>query len=375
MRSNKNTTLRRLLFVGQFPPPIHGVSVLNNYLLQSKIIRAEFTIDFIDLKFGRTIKELEKFSIKKLIIAVRYIFVIIYKTCMVRYSIVYFTLTPTGFGFYRDALYVLIMKFFSSKIVLHLHGKGIQNNIDNIIKRKLYRHVLKDTSIICLSERLIFDLDNVYFGKPFIVPNGIEIQKDAGLKKTALIQGIPRILFVSNFIKNKGVLVLLDALTILKDRGYDFEARFVGAPSNITIEMLENEIEERGMKGHVTVVGPLYSELKFKEFKNADIFVFPTYNDAFGLVNLEAMQYGLPVISTFEGSIPDVVINEVTGYLVEKEDISMLAEKIEILIKDEALRLEMGSKGYERCRGHFALENFEANMERTFKMILSNKAI
>jgi glycosyltransferase involved in cell wall biosynthesis len=82
------------------------------------------------------------------------------------------------------------------------------------------------------------------------------------------------------------------------------------------------------------------------------------------------MQFGLPVISTFEGSIPDIVINNETGFLVETQNAQMLAEKIAILLKDKDLRIEMGKKGYERFINNYTLNHFENSMNKTFWKIL-----
>jgi len=83
------------------------------------------------------------------------------------------------------------------------------------------------------------------------------------------------------------------------------------------------------------------------------------------------MQFSLPVISTFEGSIPDVVIDNSTGFIVETQNAQMLAEKTAILLEDENLRLEMGKNGYERFINNYTLDHFEKRMNKTFCEILA----
>ena len=82
------------------------------------------------------------------------------------------------------------------------------------------------------------------------------------------------------------------------------------------------------------------------------------------------MQFSLPVISTYEGGIPEIVIDNETGFLVETKNADMLADKIAILLKDKDLRIEMGKKGYKRFMNNYSLNHFENNMNRTFHTIL-----
>ena len=345
---------------------------MNSNVINSEEIKSNYTIDLINLQFAKSIKELEQFSILKVLRAIFYGFEIVKKVLIKKPDLVYFSLAPKGFAFYRDAYYVFLIKMLNRKIVFHLHGKGIKKNIENnFIKKNLYKRVFKNTQVICLSETLSKDIADVYQGTPFIVHNGIREQPFRRCAQTSINKPVPQILYLSNYIKNKGILILIEALGILKNKGYDFTARFVGAPSNVSIELLENLLNDLNLTARVKIIGPLHGDDKYLEFQNADIFVFPTYNDAFPLVTLEAMQFSLPVISTYEGSIPDIVINNQTGFLVEKENSRMLAEKIAVLLEDKELRTKMGERGYERFINNFTLRHFESSLQRAFEKILA----
>ena len=99
-------------------------------------------------------------------------------------------------------------------------------------------------------------------------------------------------------------------------------------------------------------------------WKDADIFVFPTYyhNECFPLVILEAMEQGLPVISTNEGGIRDIIDNGNSGYTVEKNNPIDLASAIELLIKDPELCNSMGVAGRRQFEEKFTEEVFEKKM-------------
>ena len=109
---------------------------------------------------------------------------------------------------------------------------------------------------------------------------------------------------------------------------------------------------------------------KDEAYQQADIFVFPTYNECFGLVLLEAMQYGLPCISTNEGAISDIVDDGVTGYIVEAHNAGHLAAKVEELIDDKQKRMDMGMNGYRKFQEQFTLDMFEKRMSEVLEQLM-----
>ena len=362
---------RKVLCIVQLPPPVHGVSVMNEYVINSVLLNESFVIKAIDLKFGKAIKDLEKFTFTKVYKSFIFGLQIVKNIVVYKPDLIYFTIAPVGFAFYRDAFYVLLMKLFGSRILLHLHGKGIKRNTtERNFKKNFYRIIFKNTNIICLSKLLSKDIEDVYDDVPFIVPNGIKDQPNSEFKPVPACNAI-RILYLSNFIKNKGILILLNALIILKNQGLSFKASLVGAPSNVTNNAIEEIILKNDLSSIIKIVGPLIGDAKFQAYREADLFVFPTYNDAFPLVTLEAMQFGLPVISTFEGSIPDIVLDDETGILVERENANMLAEKIAVLLKDKTKRMAMGENGRRRFLNNFTVEHFEKNINQVFNHILN----
>jgi glycosyltransferase involved in cell wall biosynthesis len=141
----------------------------------------------------------------------------------------------------------------------------------------------------------------------------------------------------------------------------------VGDVGDVCEQTFNLKLQEIGLTNHVHYIGKKYGNEKDAIFSNSDIFVHPTLNDCFPLVLLEAMKNSLPIVSTFEGGIPDIVNDNITGFLVPRNDASALAEKLELLISNPDLRLEMGKEGRKKFEKEFKLEKFE---ERLIEILL-----
>ena len=165
--------------------------------------------------------------------------------------------------------------------------------------------------------------------------------------------------------------MLLNALQILKEKGYLFACDLIGGETaEIDIARLNAEIEKRGLNRLVIYNGKKYGVDKDVFFRSADIFVFPTFNECFPLVLLEAMQYGLPCVSTKEGGISDIIENGKTGWLVNRQSSKDLAECLEWMINHPKETAAMGKKGNIKFDEEFTLYRFEIRMRDILKKLI-----
>ena len=237
----------------------------------------------------------------------------------------------------------------------------MSEDIDRWPYRFMLPWVYKNAKVILLSERLYPDIASVVsHDQVLICPNGIPRQDYVPVKHP---HSTPKLLFLSNMMESKGVLVLLDALKELHDKEEDFLCDFVGQETiEIDADRFNLEISQRQLTDSVFFHGSKSGAEKESFFAEADIFIFPSYQETFGLVNLEAMAHALPIVATDEGGIPDIVIDGETGIICPRKDAHSLALAIHRLNENPALCQEMGKKGRERFESFYSLECFEERM-------------
>lgn len=355
----------RVLVLAHLPPPIHGVTVINDTLVKSKVLHDRFRLDVVPMRFAREFSDIGSLRPSKFLamagVALRLAWHLVFR----RPDIVYMTPTPTGMSFCRDATFASIMNLFGARKIFHLHGKGVRQYYDgSAFYRMLYRWAFRGAHIIHLSERLTEDVRGIVPDERIhVVANGIDgpaAPIDRNVRDPA---APPVLLYLSNICDDKGTFVLLDALKMLVADGLDFRVDFAGAPVDTeTMEAFKAACDQPELRGRATYAGIVVGDEKDRLFRAADIFVMPTLRDAFPLVALEAMAYTLPVVCSVEGSLPDIVRDGTTGILVEKGKPAELAQALKALLTDADRRRQMGEAGFARYAENFTLARFEANL-------------
>lgn len=312
--------------------------------------------------------EMGKWKIKKIFIFIGVLKRLIDELCKHRPVFVYFQLSPHGVAFFRDLIYITIIKSHNIKIVYHLHGKGINEKASYL--KNFYRYAFNKEYVICLSSLLTYDIADIFSGKIFIVPNGIpdiKIEDYNGNPGKAI-----RLLYLSNLIKSKGILDYIEVMKFLDEKGYEYEGLIVGAEADLSKDELNGILRDKGIIEKVKYLGPKYGESKYSILANSDIIVFPTKNEAFPIVNLEAMQFAKPIISTRIAAIPEIIDDGITGFVVDINSPKQIAEKIEILINDPDRRRRMGESGRKKYEERYTIKKFEESMKEVFQEVLDD---
>jgi glycosyltransferase involved in cell wall biosynthesis len=355
---------KKILFILPLPPPIHGASIVSLYIKQSLSINNDFNCRFINQNTSRSVDDIGKFSNYKLFNYLISFSKIVFYLISFQPNIVYLTLTTKGIGFYKDAFFALFIKLLGFKIIYHLHNKGVSCRQNFKFDNFLYKVAFKHSKVILLSNRLFPDVQKyISENQVYYCPNGIDYMLLNKLDKAHNIDNSKvKILFLSNLFKSKGVWDLLEACIHLKKRSINFKCVIVGGEGDISAVELEKKIYENNLQDIVYYKGKLYGDKKIAILQSSDIFIHPTYKDCFPLVLLEAMQFSLPIVTTNEGAIPDIVEDGQIGFIIPKNDSQTLANKLELLINDKSLRYKMGCAGRKKFENEFTIDHFEKKM-------------
>ncbi len=203
-----------------------------------------------------------------------------------------------------------------------------------------------------------------------VIPLSINISK---FKTKEKIKSNKRILlFVGRLSPYKGLEYLLGAIKKVSISRKDFVLYIVGDGS--LRKKLEKRVNSLGIKDFVSFVGEISDKNLLKYYNSCDIFILPSIfkSEAFGIVQLEAMAFGKPVISTniYGSGVPYVNVDGFTGKVVRPKDSIDLADAIIELLGNERLRREYGNNGRMRVKKYFSQDKMIKDILSVYKQIL-----
>jgi glycosyltransferase involved in cell wall biosynthesis len=187
----------------------------------------------------------------------------------------------------------------------------------------------------------------------------------------------PRIVSVGRLVAFKGFDDLIDACAELARRQIDFVCDIIG--DGPLRETLQAKIEQMDLSSRVILLGSLSQGVVLEKLQAADIFALASTTDAqgatdiFPTVILEAMASARPVVSTRLAGIPELVVDGETGMLVSPGDSTALAQALEQLVRDPAVRLRFGDTGRQRIEQHFRIQKTVAPLLEMFERSCSRR--
>jgi glycosyltransferase involved in cell wall biosynthesis len=265
--------------------------------------------------------------------------------------------TASRGSFWRKFIVCLLARSAGRPYIVHLHGGGFTRFYENesgAFGRRAIRSTLAHASlVIALSEEWRENLLRICpTAKVEVLHNAVAVPDTGRLRH--LQEHEPTLLFLGHLLRDKGVYDLVRAFARIARRLPRLQLVLGGVGEIDKVRELSAQLE---IQDRVSCPGWLDPEHKAAALASGTVFVLPSYAEGMPMALLEAMSWGLPVIATPVGGIPQLVENEVSGLLVAPGDIDGLADRIGRLMADSALRERLGATARARIEADFSLRD------------------
>lgn len=362
--------MKKILFLSPLPPPHYGAAMSSQMCLKILQKSKKFDVRNIKLNYSKEMNDIGKINFDKVKGIFRVSRQIKQAVREFRPNIIYFVPATYSLGLIRDAYFVKqIKKYWKGKILFHIRSRILKKTWNSSYGKRILKNMYERNKAIVLGKELVGDLRRIIPKKDiFILPNAIKNEvSDTELKQIVSTRKKNKqfnILFLSNMDRTKGWPKVLDACKILKAKDFNFRCDFVGAWWDKKDEKYFLDfIKKNKLDDKVFTHGGKSDKDKNIFLKNANLLVYPTEMDTFGKVLIEAYMFGIPVIANREGSIPSIVDDRKTGFLLNKNTGKEIAEKI---LKGKNWG-EIGLNGRKKFLREYEIKNHKGKFLKIFR--------
>lgn len=264
----------------------------------------------------------------------------------------------------RKRFFLKLAKFLRKRVIVHFHAFNVEDTIGGIFADQYRQFFMAANRIVVLSnwwkEQLINDL-GIDYKIIEVLYNPCPVVNAKSCKKTKTI------LYAGTVNQRKGYMDLIQAFSFIADRHPEWGVVIAG---NGEIEKGLEYAESLGIGDRMRFPGWISGDAKSKLFNEASIFCLPSYAEGFPMAVLDAWAYGLPVITTPVGGIPDVAKDGENMLLFNSGDVQKLSEQLERLIEDEALRLRISKESVSFSQHEFNIHTINKQLENIYLDVL-----
>lgn len=278
----------------------------------------------------------------------------------------------TGLSFWRKAVFAALARAAGAPVVWHVHGAEMRRFYAErgARGRARIRHQLEAAARVVVLSRSWRDfvLDIAPRAQVEIIVNHVQLPLVQDCRHP---HGGLTVLFLGMLGQRKGIYDLLPAFKRVAQR-IDGVRLLVGG--NGEVEQTAQAVHALGLGDTVEVLGWVAGEAKQALLAQADVFVLPSYNEGLPVSVLEAMSYGVPVISTRVGGIPELVRDGVDGFLIDAGDRAALEDRLLRLAGDAALRRALGDAARARIEAEYSEAAVLPVLEAMYAQVLGARA-
>lgn len=345
---------KKVYLVGPHKGLRGGISTVINQLMNSNYLKGNYCVHHIP-----TVKNNKLIDYLKAVI----------KTFKIeKGSIVHIHMASNG-SFYRKAIILKLINK-NTKTVIHIHGGyfGDFYKKGNCIVKTLIKNTLKKAdAIICVSNSLKNEIKNIVPENNIeVIYNSITVTNntvDLQLKENTIV-------FMGKLAEYKGIYDLLECLASIRQTIMDSGWNIVIA-GNGEIDKVRELVKQYNIDEIVEIKGWVEGKDKEDILQKGKILVMPSYIESFGISCVEAMNYGLAIICSNVGGLPEIVTNEnglLNGLLISPGDKEELKKSIIKLIEEEHTINSMAKNNIERAK-QFKEENMIISIDKIYKVL------
>ena len=268
----------------------------------------------------------------------------------------------------RKSLFMPLAKLFGKKTIVHFHSFSPDTTIKSN-RAYLYSYLFgKADIVIALSpywkNEIAVTFPNIPEDKIRVLYNPCTCEQypDNYQKKKI-------ILFAGAIIARKGYEDLIRAFSIVVKKHPDWDLMIAGDGELNKAKTIVNEL---GIINHVKFVGWIRGKEKDRVFKEASVFCLPSYAEGFPMAVLDAWAYGLPVIATPVGGLPDIAVDKKNVLLFPAGDAKALSNILEQIISDDKLRDEVSSEGLKLSRSIFDKQTIASQLGNIYSALVKD---
>lgn len=253
------------------------------------------------------------------------------------------------------------------KIIIHMHGaefKEYYSGCGEKVQNKILNMLLKADYVITLGDNwknyvltLSSDINTIIL-KNTVPKSDVIVERN---------NECFNILFLGIIDKRKGIYDLIEAVKQITKNDFEKSLNFIIAGTGNDEEEIKKIINDLGINNYFEFTGWISAEQKKEVLSKSHLLVLPSYNEGLPVSIVEAMSYGMPIISTNVGSINEAVFNRINGYLLEPGDVEGLSQAIKEIVENTQLWEQFSNNSLEIFNRDFDNENYFKKIRKLYE--------
>jgi glycosyltransferase involved in cell wall biosynthesis len=363
-----NLSDKKMLIIN-LPPPYGGGEMLNQYLSDYFEEQADYIV--IDIGKSKQKKNQQgKFTIQNIVYGLKSNLTIFYSIIKFRPSLVYFLIPKTFFPFLKTIPIISLCYSLGIYSIGSLEGNSFYFlDKKSSLKSKIGKSFLKKINIIrVLGNDIAKNMDYLQLKNTIVISNGVHVPLYLSKEREKKLEDKPiKFLFVGVLADFKGIIELIESFIDLLQITKNVELHLIGEWYSLELKKkMQGQILKNGVSKYFFFHGLQHGDEKWNIFKEMDIYIHLSHLDGQPLSILEAMGCGMPVISTKVGAIPETVVGDYNGYLLDKLDSPEIIKTIQKYINNYSLIKEHSANSIHLYNQFYTVSKFVERMEDLF---------